>query len=474
MNNRNIVPSKEQQLIVDSAIAGNSIAISAGAGCAKTSTCKLVAESMQRHSLYVSYNKAIATEAAASFPSWVECRTMHSLAWRSVVKGTKFRKKLGGFLDKNDLLELIPELKNTDPDEVAAITATVMLNVGRFCNSDQRYIRKFLELEDFKGDISTYINETVTYWYSMVDVNSSTKIHHDTYLKIFQLNQPKLGYEILYLDECQDANPVILDIVLRQKCQTIAVGDPNQAIYAWRGAVNMFNRMPKDFKLLELTTSYRFNQNIAQCSNAILKAMASSTSQISGVYKGTAVATRAILVRTNIDLFTNLADYVQTKTPVHIIGDLTSLYSQLYSAQNLRFNGDPTKRYDKQIASYKTWAELLKGADTSPELKKVIGIINNFPNIHEIITGIKGISTTADKAKVILATAHKSKGLEWDEVTLSSGFLPEAFLEMDTSERYKFLKVGQTGNLIYVAITRAKIKLNLPFDIQELIYANEE
>ena len=40
------------------------------------------------------------------------------------------------------------------------------------------------------------------------------------------------------MDEGQDMNPTILDIFNKQDINKIIVGDPNQQIYAFRGAVN--------------------------------------------------------------------------------------------------------------------------------------------------------------------------------------------------------------------------------------------
>ena len=40
------------------------------------------------------------------------------------------------------------------------------------------------------------------------------------------------------MDEGQDMNPTILDIFNNQDINKIIVGDPNQQIYAFRGAVN--------------------------------------------------------------------------------------------------------------------------------------------------------------------------------------------------------------------------------------------
>ena len=61
-------------------------------------------------------------------------------------------------------------------------------------------------------------------------------------MKKFQLARPCLAdwfqYDVLLLDEAQDMNPAMLDVCLHQDRPKVVVGDPNQQIYSFRGAVN--------------------------------------------------------------------------------------------------------------------------------------------------------------------------------------------------------------------------------------------
>ena len=89
-------PTDEQLVAVENALTRENLVITAGAGTGKTSTLKLIAFALDLafglKGIYVAYNKAIATEAAASFPANVECRTAHSFAYRAV--GYQFKAKL--------------------------------------------------------------------------------------------------------------------------------------------------------------------------------------------------------------------------------------------------------------------------------------------------------------------------------------------------------------------------------------------
>lgn len=43
-----------------------------------------------------------------------------------------------------------------------------------------------------------------------------------------------------WISWCQDANPVLLEVLLRQKCQKIYVGDEHKQIYLRRGSINSY------------------------------------------------------------------------------------------------------------------------------------------------------------------------------------------------------------------------------------------
>lgn len=79
-----MVLTDEQANAVDLFKSARSLKISAFAGTGKTSTLTAVAKSTSAHGLYLAFNKSIAAEAAEKFPRTVDCRTTHSIAYRSV------------------------------------------------------------------------------------------------------------------------------------------------------------------------------------------------------------------------------------------------------------------------------------------------------------------------------------------------------------------------------------------------------
>lgn len=451
-------PTAEQELILANAEEGRNLAISAYAGTGKTATCKLIAKSLQKQSLYIAYNKSIAVEASLEFPIWVTCKTIHSIAYREIISGSLFQKKLKGFIDKKQITKLI------SGSHKQKYLNQIIENIEKYCNSDYERIsdfcREILEIEDSK-----LIEHSLIVWSSMIDSKSETSITHDTYLKLFQLDKPNLGVEIIYLDECQDSNPVILDIVLRQDCQKILVGDKFQAIYGWRGAINAFDKLDESYSRLELTTSFRFNSEIAGQANKILELLGAE-SILKGKGETSEIKTKAFLVRSNLDLFSKLVEASQDNRYVHVIGGLKDLFSRLYSANNLRFDGDPARRYDKFIASFRSWDDFKEEGETNFEVSKILNIIYSYPALHQTIVEIKKILVEdPDQADIIFSTVHKSKGLEWDHIEITDQFFNFKAMEKVIERKItlvEFLDEGQTGNLLYVAITRARVRTYIP------------
>lgn len=77
-------------------------------------------------------------------------------------------------------------------------------------------------------------------------------------------------YAAVLCDEAQDFDAVMLDMLLRDLPATpkIFVGDPMQAIYQWRGAVDAFQRLPPDTLVLELYKSFRIGAPAVETLNA--------------------------------------------------------------------------------------------------------------------------------------------------------------------------------------------------------------
>ena len=79
-----------------------------------------------------------------------------------------------------------------------------------------------------------------------------------------------MPHDILMIDEGQDMNPAMLEVFKEQNTTKIIVGDPNQQIYMFRGAVNALGSIEAKYTY-HLTQSFRFGPQIAFAANTCLQ-----------------------------------------------------------------------------------------------------------------------------------------------------------------------------------------------------------
>lgn len=476
-----LIPTQEQLNIQLAALKGSNLCIKAFAGASKTSTCVMTSQALIKTSLYVAFNKSIADEATTRFPSHVTCSTMHSLAWRSIIKygRSKMGQKLKGFFD----IKEVADMYNNEDQNIEAKLLVLDL-IKKYCQSSYKRIDDiFVEYNKLNPDKELsikVITEAKIFWSKLINENDPTKITHDVYLKMYHLSVPVLPYQVIYLDEFQDTNPVTADIILSQVlygAQVILVGDDYQSIYEWRGAVNAFDLVVKTgykFKMLYLTESFRFTQEIADMATA-LTSIAGNDKKIIGRAELPDVIdfpTRAIIVRNNSTLLTQLLIAEAEQKKVHCLADLKDLWGKLYHISALYYDEKP-KYPNTELSQYSNYNELAKAAESIPELKKLINLTTQLSTggLTANINRIKSVLVTKpEEADITLTTAHRSKGLEWDEVTLTDDLLQ---LKEDQTV-IEALMSDQALNLLYVALTRSKYKVNLPVLVKEVINKSNE
>lgn len=252
--------------------------------------------------LYLAYNKAIQTEAERSFPRNVDCRTAHSLAYRSFGAPMSARlkcprvtaKKAAGVLRAPWVpLDSGPGL---DPGTVASMA---LRTVDRFCHSADAEITRqhFAPPEapdhiDLYGLAATVVAVAKRAWADLTEPNGHLKPSHDVYLKLWQRSGPTLDYDFTLFDEAQDADPAIADVVTRQASQLIAVGDSAQAIYGWRGATDFLDRLDAAHHVA-LTRSWRFGAAVADEANVWLGVIGSGIRLVGSPHRESSIGTTA-------------------------------------------------------------------------------------------------------------------------------------------------------------------------------------
>jgi superfamily I DNA/RNA helicase len=478
-------PSQEQIEIIEKVQTGNNVCIEAFAGAGKTKTLTLLAESVpNKNILMICFNKSIQLEAEKRFPSNVTCQTINSIAWRDIIRSSnsKLGKKLGSnfILDEIDTESVI--LTKEEEEKDIELRLRIRELVEGFCNSSFPTLFSYLNDVILIEENFSYLYELVgNYWKDITNPNSPTTITHSVYLKLFQLKNPRLDYDLILLDEFQDTNPVSLDIFLNQYLmygkQIVCVGDRWQSIYAFRGATDAFGLLKKidiPFSYKKLTTSYRFGDNIAKLANDLLYIAGETTKLVGGkTTTDSEINSTAYIYRNNINTLGELVNAAENNLKVKYIGDLKDLWSKGYHITSLLKDEKP-KFPNRDLACYKNKKQLIAAAMRIQEVKTLLGLvqyINNNGGVYRFSKMIENILVKEDeKEDITISTVHRSKGLEFDKVYLGE----DCFTIMENRSDVETLKDNQCLELIYIGVTRAIKEVVLPVEVQRIILQKEE
>jgi superfamily I DNA/RNA helicase len=315
-------------------------------------------------------------------------------------------------------------------------------------------------------------NLVTKYWNVLTDENHPAGISHDVYVKLFQLSKPKLSFDVIMVDEFQDLNECNLDIFYGQKkygTQLIVVGDTNQEIFGFRSSVTAFKTLPSYFKELRLSESFRFTSEIADICTQLVKINGEDVPVIGrNSYKESTQT--AYICRTNLTVFQTAFTMLSSGKKVHIIADLKPLSNQLYHVADLMCNKIP-KFPNKELSQYVTKEDMYAAAKKQQELSTLINLtklLMDNGGVWRCLDKLKKETVSLEEAEIVIATCHKLKGLGFDSVIVMSDFL---YLkdDEDVSSIPAKLADGQTLELLYVAISRAKYSVEASELVQYVI-----
>jgi F-box protein 18 (helicase) len=434
------------------------LVVNAFAGTGKTTTLRGYASARSdQRILYLAFNKVTAAEAAATFPANVECRTMHSIAYAGI--GYRYKQKLGP-LRPNDITRFYGDVSILMANYLVKTLENFMYSADAHVSIDH------VPSELSMSDRQRFVGAAQKLWQDMADRDKVTPLPHDGYLKLYQLSKPVLSnrYDIILLDEGQDTNPVTAAIVLSQPCGKVLVGDRHQSIYAFRGSINAMEILPGS-EVRYLTQSMRFGEVVATAATCLLRHFKAETQSIIGLAQMATPPDKvdrskpyAIISRTNAKVFGQAVRLLNEKK-VHfvggmhnyLLGKLNDIY-YMWSAEKDRVNDMFYREFDdfQALASYARETD-------DKEVLSLVSVVNEYRSglpalIEQVITQA---CDNPEEADVLLLTAHRSKGLQFDQVILDDDFpdLLDKKGQPDVTDQETY---EQEVNLLYVAMTRAK------------------
>jgi len=465
----------EQQQALDVFKSGSPLAIEAGAGTGKTSTLLALGESTYRNGQYVAFNAAIVNEAKAKFPGNVKASTAHGLAMKAV--GHQFQHRLRSPRVKSwqlaqmlrvDGMRVTTPLgpKNLAPGFLAGLT---MRTLTQFCQSGDlspapHHMPTIPGLDSAVNErgpnnlaVANYLLPFVhKAWRDVCDKNGTLPYQHGHYLKLWQLSNPRIGADFILFDECQDASPVMLSIVENQRdAQHIFVGDSQQQIYGFTGAINALARIrATGAPVAFLTQSFRFGPEIAGLANRVLGMLAAEL-RLVGTDTIPSTITDVpdpdvILSRTNATAVRAVMNALQQEKKVALVGGSKEITSFARAALRL-MEGQRVEH--PELACFDSWIEVQEYVEEDAQggdLRLMVSLVDDF-GAQEILDGLEHVGDNEKAADLVVSTAHKSKGREWNRVRIADDF-PEELIGDNVEEELR---------LLYVAVTRAKLELDI-------------
>ncbi len=461
-------PTAEQIAVADLFRQGDTMVVDALAGTGKTTTLRLLAASTRRRGVYVAYNRAIVDDVATSLPWRCSARTAHSLAMSAV--GHRYRHRLGQprlrsyeVAQRLGIRPIVVHHGLPNPKRLAPgwLAGHVMQGLAAFANSADPEptaahfpYREGIDLPDVTGRRSTVNNRIVAEelegalrkaWQDITHPDGSLRFTHDHYLKIWALGHPTIEADYVLLDEAQDTNPVLADVLARQSAQVVYVGDENQQLYAWRGAVDAMATFAPEHRR-SLTQTFRFGLALADVANEVLDALDASLRIVGNPERTTTVgplagrAPDAILCRTNAEALHVVLGAQTRGQPVHLVGNGTEAAAFAKAVADLRTTGFTAH---PDLACFDTWGDVQDYVAHDPggsELRLMVSLVEKF-GTEGILRAVSG-TIPEGPGVLTVSTAHRAKGRQWPVVRLGGDF---ADLDPTTPEL----------RLQYVAVTRA-------------------
>lgn len=467
-----------------------SAVIIAVAGSGKTTTIVECAKRIPvtAQSTFVAFNKHVQLELEKRLPSNVRAMTLNALgnqAWtkacqrRPELNASKTWKLIDEYFDKytsrmygkaiNQLVALAKGI-GLVPDRVKV--GTVLAedtedNWLQLIENYQVWPEKGGKTEELIKMARTILRESIQCSDRVIDFNDQL------YLPVI-FNRQFLQNDFLFVDEAQDVNQIqreMLHRALKPGGRLIAVGDPCQAIYGFRGAdTKAIENIKLEFDAIELplTVSYRCPRNVITEAQQFVSHIEACETAPEGKVESleawgasTFTLADAVICRNNaplVDLAFKLIRFgVRCAVKGRDIGTgLVNLVKKMKAASiaDLERNlAEHLAKETEKLIREKKEHMLSSLEDKIATIEVFIENLTHGSNVDDLIASIERLFTDDGRGTLLLSSIHKAKGLEWPRVfILDPHLMPSKYATQDW-------QLEQETNLQYVAITRAKSEL---------------
>ena len=442
---------------------------------------------------FTSFSKTIVNELKEEVPAEVSASTIHSIGFKAISRALPFFPKVdskdGDHRTKEHLQFLTKKtiqclFKNFPVQTKAAckLTSLCKVNLLDGVDSEQDDLAFYHDIE-LGPNPDKVFKMTRDILDLSKDVERDREISYDDMVWLPLVNNYTIPqFQLLLVDEAQDLNRAQQEIVLKAGKRLIFVGDPHQAIFGFAGADSeSMSRLRKRLSetsrgciTLPLTVTRRCGKAIVREAQKIVPEFTAHedlpegevcTSSFKGKtdYANSLQPQDMVVCRANAPLvrecFRLLSKNIRVKIRGRSIGTGLKTLIKKANAESL----PDLIKYVEDWKDSETAKEKVKKVPSEGKLQTVedkancvLQFCDNASSVNEVKEKIDDLFTDFhnDKTLVMMSSIHRAKGLEADNVVL---LLPkDAPLPHPKAKGWQY---QEQMNLLYVAQTRAKLKL---------------
>jgi superfamily I DNA/RNA helicase len=459
-------PTSEQHNILDLAEGQRNLQINASAGTGKTSTIKIIDWALDPHPrLYLAFNKRVVEEMKREdeegntpLRSTTEVKTLNGLGHGVWAKAISSRLVLNTRKITENFKEFAkPQSKDATKylwDRFDEITTAVAMAkaLGFIPTNAPNWERRLIDVEGFFSGLEEKLEPAAIDAVDGILRLSIRQAYAGNIDFNDQLYMPALfggsfpNFPLIFIDEAQDLSPVNVEMLAKMKrSRLIAVGDPAQSIYGFRGAMtNGMGKQADRFAMLRSRLSVSFRCPSAIVENARWRVPdfkwfreGGKVAILEGLDPCRVVDGSAFICRNNAPLFRLALNLLSVGRSVSMAG--TDIGPKLLNV--LRRLGDESISRSAVFSAIDAWQAKRPDSKNAADFATCLRLFANLgTNLSQAIAYAEHILN--QDGQIHLSTGHKAKGMEWPTV-----YHLDPWLIGD---------IDQEQNLRYVIQTRAK------------------
>lgn len=434
-----------------------------------------------KHVLMCSFGADIAAEIKHKVPDWVQASTLHSAGFR-VVRKVFGRVQVNRYKVDNILEHLGWTKERCKIEEKDDLIKTVK-NLVRYCKQSLKEPTKgnlMMLAARFDVDPESLSKEVIELVPQVMELcaEQTTVVDYDDMIWFpVHLGLKFRKYDWIIVDECQDLNPCQQALALLMGHRVIMTGDHYQAIFGFAGAdtksmQTMYARLKKTklgCKQLYLTVSFRCPQVIVDEVKHIVADFEAHKDNPKGSIRRESSQNYfkllrggdMVICRCNAPLISHCLRMIKMGQKAYIRG--RSIADQL-GALILNTRTEDVGHLLPAVEEWRTKNLQFEEAKKHPDEERLIMINDKADcviafaegmaldtSVTKVLEKINEVFSDETKPGVQYTSAHKSKGLEADNVfilTTKGSPMPHPMAKQEWA-------MEQEQFLIYVARTRA-------------------